>query len=206
MYTHIHLRLSKIQPPSSSPPLRISFQTHQQVAIDHRGIRCVAPAVSYKSTSQDLRSSILTCPNIDDLTVTRQNLNFKPFGAGFEWSLTFVSDMEESDMPIQIQILWDGPGAIAETRCFNCSAMSNAWSLNPGETFSASEAEKAGDWEESAILQSEERAGGDRFGAAVALHHEAMVISAPQGGAEEAVTWDFETGDLTGKLNLDSNV
>lgn len=106
--------------------------------------------------------------------------------------------MEESAIPVRIQILWDGPGAIAETRCFNCSAMSNVWSPNPGETFSASETERAGGWKEWGILQSEERAGGDRFGAAVAIHREALVISAPQGGAEEAVTWDFETGDLTG--------
>jgi hypothetical protein len=149
-------------------------------------------------SSSDLRSSLLSCPNIDDLKITRQGLNFKPFGVGFEWSLTFVSDMEESDSQIRIQILWDGPGAIAENRCFNCSAISNAWSPNPDETFSASETERAGKWREAAILQSDERAGGDRFGAAVAIHREAMVISAPQGGAEEAVTWDFETGDLTG--------
>ena len=55
-----------------------------------------------------------------------------------------------------------------------------------------------GTWQEQTTLQAADKQAADRFGHAVALEHDQLVVGTPGDELKARTTWNFETGNLVG--------
>ena len=58
--------------------------------------------------------------------------------------------------------------------------------------------DKAFTWLEHQIIHAPDRGAGDRFGEAVSLDTDTIIVGAPGDDFKPRTTWDFEQGNLVG--------
>ncbi|OQR98567.1 hypothetical protein ACHHYP_08287 [Achlya hypogyna] len=108
---------------------------------------------------------------------------------GFTWRVTILSEV--TTVPLLVAT-WRGYG------CSTCIAFNTGYTADPGRQVDVTSTAALGTWTFHQRLTAADGNRADRFGAAVDLDGDSIIIGAYGSFSLTTTTWDFETGDLTG--------
>lgn len=157
------------------------------LSVTYRGISGTTRAISYSSSSDDMKSALEAISAIELVEVSRAGT----VDQGFTWNVTFIGPILA--VP-QLVPTWFGYG------CTDCIAFTSTYTVNPAQQVNVTLVASLGTWQQQARLDAPDGNPGDRFGTSVAISGEQVIVGAPNSAALTTTTWNFETGDLTGWL------
>lgn len=175
----------------------------------------ITEPLSFDVSQQDLTAALSAFSNIDKLLISMKYSEVVPDGFRTTWVITFLSDWQT---PGLLEPEWYGHG------CPNCTAFSSSpygWIFNntlnttimSGSLSSNHLNSTAGNplqvqvqWINNTIgyltewqsLSASDKRSGNRFGWAVSVDGEQLVIGAPYSSTLSGTSWDFEAGTLLG--------
>ena len=175
---------------------------------DHQNSTDTTDEIRFCAHPREVKAALEALANVDEVEVSYELLDG---GLTHRWAVSFLS---ENDNPPLLEPLWSqttstaagfsgnkalassgGCGARGVGGCVNMSA---PYSAAPQQQLNVAIKALVGDWLEVAALQAADKNSGDRFGEALSLDGDALLVGAPRSDAVTTTTWDFETGDLVG--------
>ncbi len=159
------------------------------LSLNHRGQNITASQLKPQATASEVIQALEAMDNIDRLEVSINSFGDES-STVTEWLISFLGEHENIPPPPFVAA-WNGAGC---EYCvpFDSGAVPNIAYINvyPEDVNST--------WSlQTALLAKSDQASG-RFGAAVAVDGESLIVGAPLSRGVAATTWDFEMGDLSG--------
>lgn len=180
---HLQAQVQQVQLFTDDPIVGGTFC----LSVTYRGTLGTTRAISYSSTSADLKSALEEISQLKLVEVSRTGT----IDQGFMWMVTFIGAI--LTVPL-LTPTWLGYG------CTDCIAFTSSYKANPAKQVSVTNVTPLGTWRQQARLVAPDGNPGDRFGSSVAISGEQVIVGAPNSPALATTTWNFETGDLTGWL------
>ena len=154
----------------------------------HQGTNETTTALRFDSTEADVAAALLALSNVDDVAVSTSTA---VSSAGFEyvWTVTFLSDWEDDAGVLRVFY-----------GCENCTTFNSVLESNGSNAINATVTLLSArePLAEVQSLSAGDRRNGDRFGAAVAINGDQIVVGAPFSATMTTTTWNFEAGTLLG--------
>lgn len=166
-----------------------------QLTYFHEGTNETTTSLRFNAAPAEMQEALLALSNIDDISVSASSLETST-GFLYAWTVTFVSDWQEQDGVLYP--LYFGNG------CEDCVEFSVFAENNSTEvegtllSFTTAVLEERQPFAQVQALSADDRRNGDRFGAAVAVDGDTVVVGAPTSATMTTTTWNFEAGRLLG--------
>jgi hypothetical protein len=158
----------------------------------HQGINATTVPLRFDAQAWQVKEALMALPNVDDVEVSAESA-VTDEGVQYVWTLAFVSDWQ--DEPSLLRVFHHNHG------CRNCtafSAIADNTSAADSIVITTTLLSTQTPLTEVQTLSAGDKRHGDRFGAAVALDGDQIVVGAPFSATMTTTTWDFEAGTLLG--------
>ena len=177
--------------PEQTVEIKASQQLNQgtyKLLFSNSGRIYSTSTLSFNTSTTDMKTQLETLGNIGEVSVSFSNTILGLQGVNYIWTITFLSLW--TDPPL-LEPIWKGHN------CSNCTAFD--YPATQGSEVVVSVNKKLGEWVQYANgVNADDRRQGDRFGSAVALDGDQLVVSAIYSSSITTTTWDFEIGTLEG--------
>ena len=156
------------------------------LSLTHRGVTATTEnLISYQATAVEVKDSLEALSNIDTLKVFRSG-NTED---GFVWTITFFSEVDS--VPLLVPT-WNGDG------CVDCDAFNDDYTADPTQQIIVTELVPLGAWTFHGKLTAPDANPSDRFGHAIDIDQNQIIVGAHSSSTLVTTSWNFESGDLVG--------
>jgi hypothetical protein len=155
------------------------------------GLNQTTEQLSYSSAGLAVQDALMALDNVNEVLVTKTSGSNTDASAYYIFTVTFLSEFGSAAPTGRVKPLWSGYG------CTDCTVFSSLTST-PGNQIYMDASVSMSSISEQQALKASDGKNGARFGSAVALHNDQLVVSAIYSNAATTTTWDFEAGTLRG--------
>ena len=169
-----------------------------RLRFNHQGMNRTSDVLSYDILPDQLHDALVALDNIDDVQISYSTTASKSGFFEYSWTVTFVNDFEDSIS--SLEPLWYGFG------CMDCNEFSfldnnDISALNVtilDKVIQVKILSTMTPFSEIQTLSASNKRNGDRFGSAIAIDGDQIIIGSPYSCGMTTTSWDFEAGSLMG--------
>jgi len=169
-----------------------------RLRFNHQGMNLTSDVLSYNTLPDQLHDALIALDNIDDLQVSYSSTAYNSGFFEYSWTVTFISDFE--DTISSLEPLWYGFGCIdcSEFSFLNDNDISTLNVTTLDNIIKVKVISTVAPFSEIQTLSASNKRNGDRFGSAIAIDGDQIIIGSPYSCGMTTTSWDFEAGSLMG--------